>query len=157
MEQQRQAITPSLTVHDADAAIAFYQQAFGATSASPVSRGTDGKVMHAELLLGGMKFFLNDEFPPMQCFSPKHYGGSSVHLQMVVADCDPVYHAAMAAGATSLMEPNDAFWGDRYACVTDPFGHTWGISSVLEVLSEEEQKRRGEEFMRQNQCGTASK
>ena len=156
METKRHALTPSLTVHDADAAIAFYQKAFGAQSGGPVSRGGDGKVLHCELLVGDHKFFVNDEFPPMQCYSPKHYGGTGVILQLLVDDCDPVYKAAMELGATSVMEPNDAFWGDRYACITDPFGHIWGISSVREVLTEEEQKERAEKlFGKPSQCAPA--
>jgi PhnB protein len=29
------------------------------------------------------------------------------------------------------MPPWDAFWGDRYAKVLDPFGHEWSFSHPL--------------------------
>jgi PhnB protein len=147
MEVKRQTITPSLTVNDAEAAIAFYEKVFGARTLPHIMRGPGGKgVMHAELLFADMKLFINGEFPPMGAYSPTHYGGSSVNLQLAVANCDETYKAAIAAGATSRLEPHDAFWGDRYAFVTDPWGHGWGISSILEVLAPEQQQERAEKM-----------
>ena len=138
MREERQAITPSLTVHDAAAAIAFYEKSFGAKVEGEPSRGPGGKFMHSELLLGGMKFFVNDEFPEMGAYGAVHYGGSPVHLQLRVKDVDAAYNAAVANGAKSMMKPEDAFWGDRYACVTDPFGHVWALAEIREVLTAEE-------------------
>jgi PhnB protein len=138
-------------VHDAAAAIAFYEKSFGAKVEGEPSRGKDGKVLHSELLLGGMKFFVNDEFPEMGAYGAVHYGGSPVHLQLRVKDVDAAYNAAVANGAKSMMKPEDAFWGDRYACVTDPFGHVWGISAPNEDLSEAEQKERTDKWMREQE------
>ena len=152
MREERQAITPSLTVHDAAAAIAFYEKSFGARVEGEPSRGPGGKIMHSELVLGGMKFFVNDEFPEMGCYGAVHYGGSPVHLQLRVKDVDAAYNAAVAGGAKSMMKPEDAFWGDRYACVTDPFGHVWGISAPNEDLTEAEQKERTDKWMREQEA-----
>ena len=153
MQEVRQAITPSLTVNDANAAITFYEKSFGAKVDGVISRGKDGRVLHSELVLGGMKFFVNDEFPEMGARGAVHYGGSPVHLQLRVKDVDAAYNAAVANGAKSMMPPENAFWGDRYACVTDPFGHVWGISAPQEDLSEAEQKERTEKWLHEQESG----
>jgi PhnB protein len=138
----RPTIIPSLTVKNSDAAIAFYQKVFGAQQEGPIMRGKNGGVMHAELQFGDMRVFINDEFPEMGARSPEHYGGTPVTLQLTVADADKTYASAVAAGATSKMAPSDAFWGDRYAYVIDPFGHAWGISTPKENLTPQQIEER---------------
>ena len=48
------------------------------------------------------------------------------------------------------MPLTDAFWGDRYGKVTDPFGHLWGIATRQEEVSEEETRRRAEAYADQS-------
>jgi PhnB protein len=48
-----------------------------------------------------------------------------------VDDVDAVFKTAVDAGAKCLMEPADQFWGDRFAKVSDPFGHEWSIATPL--------------------------
>ena len=55
-------LSPFLTVRDAARAIEFYKQAFGAKERG-VMKGPDGKVMHAELMIGDSMVMLSDEFP----------------------------------------------------------------------------------------------
>ena len=43
----------------------------------------------------------------------------------------------------------DAFWGDRYGKVTDPFGHEWSIGTHKEDLTMEEMAKRGAAAMAQ--------
>jgi PhnB protein len=52
-----------------------------------------------------------------------------------VEDCDAAYKRAMEAGATSIMEPADQFYGDRSAGVNDQFGNRWWIATHEEDLS----------------------
>jgi uncharacterized glyoxalase superfamily protein PhnB len=59
---------------------------------------------------------------------------------MYVTDCDAVFNRAVAAGATAKMPPADQFWGDRYAVVTDPFGHNWSIATHVRDATHEEMK-----------------
>lgn len=61
---------------------------------------------------------------------------------MYVEDTDAVYAKALAAGAVSLMEPADQFYGDRNAGVKDPFGNNWWIGTHVEDVSAEEMQRR---------------
>ena len=139
---KRQTITPSITVGSAEAAVAFYEKVFGAKVDGHIMRGPDGAVMHAELLFGDMRIYVNDEFPEMGASSPEHYGGSPISLQLMVENVDKTYEDAIAAGATSKLPPCDAFWGDRYAYVEDPFGHSWGLASPKELLTPEQMEDR---------------
>ena len=145
----RQTITPALTVKNTDAAIAFYTKIFGARVDGNPMRGPTGAVVHAELVLGDMKIFLNDEFPEMGSHSPAHFGGTSVGLMLVVPDVDKTYAEAMAAGSVSKMPPADMFWGDRYAYIFDPFGHGWGLCKQIEQLTPEQIEERAKELFKQ--------
>jgi PhnB protein len=147
MEQsKRQSITPALTVNNAEAAIAFYQKIFGAKLDGQPMRFPDGRIMHAELILGDMKIFVQDECPEMNSYSPAHYGGTSVSLMLGVPDVDRTHADAIAAGATSKMPPADMFWGDRYAYIFDPFGHGWGILTPKEKLTPQQIEQRAREL-----------
>ena len=60
----------------------------------------------------------------------------------------PIHWRALKAGATSLREPMDAFYGDRTADVKDPFGNSWWIATHQEDVSREELDRRAEAEMK---------
>ena len=40
------------------------------------------------------------------------------------------------------MEIQDAFWGDRYGMVVDPFGQNWAVATHKEDVSPEEMGKR---------------
>jgi uncharacterized glyoxalase superfamily protein PhnB len=140
------SLTPHLIVREADDAIDFYVQAFGAEEIRRML-GEAGKVMHAELQIGDSIMMLADEFPDHGTRSPESVGGTSVTLHLYVDDTDAVYERAVAAGATAIMPPADTFWGDRYAKIDDPFGHSWAIATRQEELSSEEISRRAANAM----------
>ncbi|HEX3669719.1 MAG TPA: VOC family protein, partial [Acidimicrobiia bacterium] len=50
-----------LVFGDATAAIAFYQEAFGATVREEPHKAPDGKVVHSEVWIGDSVVFLTDE------------------------------------------------------------------------------------------------
>jgi PhnB protein len=139
-------VTPYLGVEDAAAAIDFYQRAFGAKERSRMP-GPGDTIMHAELELGDSLIMLSDPFPQASTKPPKELGGTSVNIFLYVEDIDAVHKQAVDAGGTSLMEPDDMFWGDRFGSVQDPFGHTWTIATHVEDVSPEEMQKRSEEFM----------
>jgi uncharacterized glyoxalase superfamily protein PhnB len=70
-------------------------------------------------------------------------------IYLYVNDTDAVYKRALQAGATSLMEPADQFYGDRSAGVQDPCGNQWWIATHKEDVPPEELKKRAEAAMRQ--------
>jgi PhnB protein len=122
-------MTPYLCAKDAAAAIAFYQEAFGATETSRMSDG--GKVAHAELAINGASIFLSDEYPEIDVLSPQSLGGSPVTLHLTVPDVDAMVERAVAAGAQLLRPVADQFHGHRNGKLKDPFGHIWMISTPL--------------------------
>ena len=63
-------------------------------------------------------------------------------LQVYVPDADAAYHRALKAGATSLLQPANQFYGDRTASVRDSSGNNWYIATQVEVVSREEVERR---------------
>jgi PhnB protein len=128
-------VVPHLTVHDGRAAVAFYEKALGAT-AQMVMPADDGKrLMHASLKAGDAVFMLNDDFPEYcggVSRAPKSTGTATpVALHLHVPDCDAAMAKMAAAGGIVSMPAMDAFWGDRYGKVTDPFGHEWSFATPL--------------------------
>lgn len=141
-------LTAYLAVDDAAAAIDFYGRAFGAKERVRMA-GPGDSVMHAELEIGDSLLMLSDPFPQASTKPPKELGGTSASIFMYVEDIDSMYKQAMDAGASSLMEPDDMFWGDRFGSVQDPFGHSWTIATHVEDVSPEEMEKRSEAFMAQ--------
>jgi PhnB protein len=138
--------TPQIAVSDADAAIAFYREAFGADELVR-NHAPDGRVMHSELLIHGGRLLVVDEFENDTISSPTRLGGTTVRLHLYVADVDTVYQRALAAGATAVSPPEDAFWGDRYAIIEDPAGHTWSLATPVEDLSPAGQHLRARKWV----------
>ena len=131
------SIQPYLYIRGAAEAIEFYKRAFGATERFRMAQA-DGRIGHAELSLGDSVIMLADEAPERGIRSPAHYGGSAFSLMFYVEDCDAVYRQAVAAGAKSLREPADQFYGDRSAGVEDPFGFQWWLGTHIKDMSPEE-------------------
>ena len=137
--------TPTLIVRNAAAAIEFYKKVFDAEERMRMP-SPDGKIMHAELKIGDSIIFLSDEFPNMGGKSPQTLGGHSGGVYLYVPDVDDVFQRALAAGGKSFTPVTDMFWGDRHGNFTDPFGHSWGVSTHTEDVSEEEMGKRAEAF-----------
>jgi PhnB protein len=133
-------LTPFLTVKDTVKAIEFYKQAFGATERG-VMKGPDGKVLHAELMMGDSIVMLSDEYPEYGAKSPQSLGGSPMGLHIYVDGVDAAFDRAVKAGAEVEMPLMDQFWGDRYGRLKDPFGHQWSIATHTKDLSMDEMKR----------------
>lgn len=135
-------LTPHLVVKGASQAIEFYKRAFGAEEIVRMP-GPDGKsVMHAELKIGDSRLWLVDEFPAMGSLGPHGIGGTPVTIHVYVEDADAIFNQAVAAGAEVRMPIEDAFWGDRYGLIVDPFGHKWSVATHKEDLTPEELAKR---------------
>jgi PhnB protein len=128
---------PYLTVDDAEAAIEYYKNAFGAKERTRMLM-PDGKIGHAELEIGQSIIMLSDPFPQASTRTPKELGGTSASIFLFAEDVDAVVKRAVDAGATVTMEVADQFWGDRFGSITDPFGHSWGIATHVEDVPPEE-------------------
>lgn len=143
--------TPSLVVSSSKEAIEFYKKAFDAKEIYQFP-GPDGKIMHAMIQIGDSIIMMSDEFPNMGCKSPTTIGGTAITLHLYVKDADAIYNQAVSAGAKVIMPIMDAFWGDRYGMLLDPFGHSWAIATHQKDMSPEEMRKAGEAF-----CASMSK
>ena len=135
------SVSPMLTVGDGAAAIDFYVKAFDAEELGRVP-GPDGKKLyHAALRINGSLVMLNDDFPEMsdgKSLTPPALGGSPVTIHLTVTDVDAKFQKAVDAGATVTMPLADAFWGDRYGELVDPFGHRWSMGQPVREVSDAE-------------------
>ena len=140
-------LTPYLVVDDADAAIDFYQRAFGAELHVKHATPDGKKIMHAALTINGGLFMICDDFPELRggkSRTPKGLGGTPVTLHLDLKDVDTAFQRAVKAGATVSMPLADQFWGDRYGQVLDPFGHEWSLATRKQQPSESELKAGAE-------------
>jgi PhnB protein len=129
VDPYRNTITPVLTVKNAARAVAFYKQALGAEE---VYRNTypDGKIV-AEMTIGDARFRVADEAPEASNPSPQALGGTSVRINLLVADPDRLVERAIASGAVEVAPVADQPYGLRQGRLADPFGHHWLIGRPL--------------------------
>jgi PhnB protein len=140
------SITPYLIIKKAAQAIEFYKNAFGATEVFRMD-DAQGRVGHAELLIGNSRIMLADEHPEMGYRSATSIGATPVSLHLYVEDCDEVVKRAVAAGAKLERPVEDRFYGDRNGTIHDPFGHVWTVATHVEDVSAEEMEERAKKAM----------
>ena len=138
------AVTPGLAVRDAAQAIEFYKKAFGAKEKGRMP-GPDGKLMHADIMIGDSHIMMGEENVQMNNPSPLSLNGSPISLYVYVRDADKVFNQAVKEGATVAMPMMDQFWGDRAGMVTDPYGHKWWLATHKRDLSPKEMKKAAEQ------------
>ena len=112
------------------------KEAFGAQETARVHNEA-GTIGHAEFRIGDsvvMAFDAKQGWPETPGF-----------LRLYVEDGDAVYRRALEAGAGSVTEMTDLFFGDRVGRVRDPLGNLWWIQTRLEDVDPDEQARRTEE------------
>jgi len=135
------SVTAYLSVQNAAQAIDFYKRAFGAKELLRMP-GPDGKIGHAEVMIGDSQVMLADEFPDMGFLGPQSRGGTTVQLHLYVKDVDATVEKALAAGGKLKRPIEDQFYGDRAGTLEDPFGHVWYVATHKEELSPAEIRRR---------------
>lgn len=129
-------VMPYLAVPDARKALGFYARAFGAETVHEVPDGETGGLAHARMIVNGAMVMLHDDNPDagIGVTAPDRLGGTSLTIRLRLeagADVDALVARAAEAGATVLMPPDDAPWGERYARLCDPFGHAWAVGGPL--------------------------
>jgi PhnB protein len=150
------SITPHLMVKNCVNAIEFYKKVFGAREEYRFTMPDDNtKIIHAVMRIGNhSRIMLADEFPGMcdsnlsdgaKIGSPKTVGGNSVFLSMYFENVDEIFNKAQNEGATVVMPLMDAFWGDRYGQLKDPFGHVWEVATHKKDMTKEEMERAAKE------------
>jgi uncharacterized glyoxalase superfamily protein PhnB len=126
-------VNPYLLVEDPAALVPFLSDVFGAVLDECLT--FEGKTQHVQMRIGDATVMIG---------SARGWPAAPAMLYVYVDDCDAAYARAIAAGAESVMEPADMYYGDRHGGVKDPAGNTWWIATHLEELSPEELQHRHE-------------
>ncbi|MGH9253013.1 MAG: VOC family protein [Vicinamibacterales bacterium] len=135
-------VVPYIVAADAEALLTFLTSGLKARE-QEVMRYPDGKIWHGDVVIGNSHVMLSqatERHPAMPCT-----------LYLYVPDTDAAYRDALAAGAISLMEPANQFYGDRNAGVQDSNGNCWYFGTHVEDVAPGEMRRRHAEEVRKRQ------
>ncbi len=106
------SLAPMLSVRNGAQAVEFYKSAFGAIEVYRME-DPDGAVV-ARLTIEGAKFWVADESPEHQNFSPESLGGGTVRMILAVPDPDAMFARAVAAGAREVVAVKEDYgWHPR--------------------------------------------
>jgi uncharacterized glyoxalase superfamily protein PhnB len=125
-------VTPVLTVSDVRAAVAWYSDVYGFVEHVRIGEGHRAQLgmpdaPAAELVVAEVR---PGRRTPEQTVSHQ--------VMLKVADVDAVVARAVAMGAHLVDPPHDWEYGERQACVTDPFGHQWVLNQTVRDVEPEE-------------------
>ena len=135
-------VTPYLVVEGAARMIDFMKAAFGAEEIFSMPGKDEGTVGHAEVRIGDSMIMVADAM--------EGYPARPSMICLYVEDVDAIYQRAIAAGATSVREVADQFYGDRSGAVTEASGMQWWISTHVEDVTPEELARRAAAYEQQH-------
>lgn len=105
-----------------------------------ILKGDDGEITHVELAYKDAVIMLGSEVQEEDGVSksPSTLGGSCVGLYLYIEDVDSLYKQAVDAGAKTVTELTDMFWGDRMCVLLDPEGHKWAFATCTKEPTPEE-------------------
>ena len=146
-----------LVVKGVTKAIDFYTTAFGAKPGAVMKMPDGSAVLHAEVHIGDSTLMLTEENPQWEMKSAETLGGSPVSMHLYVEDADAAFQRATDAGCEVVSPLMDAFWGDRYGKLKDPFGLQWGIATHKEDVGEAEMGKRAAEWFASMAAGDCQK
>jgi PhnB protein len=156
-------IVAHLIVRNLEKAIDFYRRAFGAEMLYRSAIPPESRALHAQVRIADSIVLLSEEnmgMPEevysrfetgMKTRSPETLQGSTVILELYVDDVEGAFRRALEAGAKAKIPVADAFYGDRYGQLVDPFGHVWALATVLETLTTREVDQRAADYFSQMQ------
>lgn len=116
------SVSPYLLVSSVRRQLDFLRATFGAIELQRMEL-PDGTIKHAEVLLDDSVIMMGerpDGRDPVPC---------SIHVYVPAVDV--TYKAALAAGASSISEPESQPYGDRSAGVKDAEGNMWWLGTKL--------------------------
>jgi len=127
-------VLSSVTVlDDCPRAIEWYRNVLGAKQRLRLDM-PGGTVAHCELGFGDAVLMMGSSMLPQ-------FPQRNASLAIYVKNCDATYNEALHAGARSLQEPTDQFYGDRNARFEDPFGNEWSVMTHVKDVSERDMKK----------------
>ena len=119
-------VAPYILTEDPDRLVEFLKAAFGAVEHQRVP-GRDGSTGHADVTIGDSHVMMGKAQKALPAFS--------CMLHVYLPDIDAAYARALSAGAVSVQEPTNMYYGDRTAGVRDVSGNTWWLASRQENLT----------------------
>jgi PhnB protein len=137
------SVVPALTFKNCSEALAFMTKAFGAVETSRAPDPSGKKVWHASFKIGDSTFYCNDEFPEMGATQ------QPASFWIYGENIDARFKRAVEAGAHPAMEPTDAFWGDRFGVVSDPYGNKWTLAQRIKNVTPEEMQAAADAFAKE--------
>ncbi len=135
---QYQRVIPYLIAKGASDLMEFLKIVFDAEETERMSM-PDGTVAHGEIKIGESTIMVSE--------ASEMYKENPTMLYIYVEDVDATYKKALDAGATSVKEPENQFYGDRSCMVKDASGNSWGIATHVEDVPPEEMEKRAAEAM----------
>jgi PhnB protein len=132
------SITPYLKLPNAGRLVEFLKDAFDGVVTGMLMK-PDGTVLHAEVRIGDSLVMVHEQ--------PGHWKPKPSTLYLYVGDVDATYKQAIEAGAISVIEPTEMYYGDRTACVTDVSENDWWIATRIETPTLEELQERAATFL----------
>jgi len=136
------SVTPYLTVDDPGKLIDFLKQSFSAEETVRMER-PDGSIGHAEVRIGDSVVMIGG--------ASEQWNAMPGGIYLYVDDVDAACGRAIEAGAESVQEVTDQFYGDRQGGVRDPLGNVWWIATHVEDVPVDEIARRAEEWAAKSQ------
>ena len=119
-------VIPCLSLSDANAAVAFYEKAFGGEVLNKMAAKDGKRLMHCHMRINGGSFIFNDAFPE-HGHPLKDHQGYVLHIQ--VDDVDAWWKRAVDAGCEVAVPLQVMFWGDQWGNMRDPFGVEWAMNA----------------------------
>jgi PhnB protein len=120
------SLVPGFIVKDAGGYIEFMKRAFGAEEMFS-HKAPDGTVIHSRVRIGNSVLGGGE----LVSGGPHERKEVPFLMHVYVPDVDAVYANALAAGATTVRDLEDAPYGDRTASVADPYGNLWSLATHI--------------------------
>lgn len=136
-------LTPVIVVSDVTQAVEFYEKAFAGNRLD--LHHVSGTLRLASIRIGDSILLVEGDLPYRAVRAPQPERSSTSLTHIYTENVDVLWERAIAAGGRVSLPLHDAFWGERYGQLVDPFHHRWSLSSRTENLSTEEVQRRMQE------------
>ena len=122
------SVVPYLTIPDnrGNEAAEFYKTLFDAKEGVRMPAEDGKRLMHCEMHFAGNAIYFADNM--MDAKGPPAMVSVFIGFDKA-ADVDALVAKAKTMGAAIIQEPQDMFWGDRFAMFSDPFGHRWQVGA----------------------------
>jgi outer membrane protein OmpA-like peptidoglycan-associated protein len=116
-DKAKAPVTGFLVVPNLSESVKFVSAVFGGAERERY-QAPNGKTWYSVLEVAGTPMHVMEQFPTMGLYSPRYRpeaGGDTFMVAVSVENVDSTYEKAIKHGAVPILEPHDAYWGDRYA------------------------------------------